>query len=561
MLLLTACMSALPTSSITTVVTTPTPPATRPATITPQPTHTPTPSATPLPPAPGLWLSPAVPVYVQVAVESLFNKGFSSAPTASLAAARIELAIAKNQPEMTELATWVYVPVVPFPTFADDITWTDVQRFWAGQPDALKELTNDGSTPTLFLAPDTLASLSVILGAPAAAAPIQVLPAGDLVERAWAARPSAWAIVPFDALEPRWKALSLDGQSVFSRTLDLAKYPLAISVSIEGDAQVTRQVQGVLNPQGRPLTNRDPAQMTVLTMTGVTALVRATAWKMEKYGMLYPSAKVRDLLREGDLLHISNEVSFAEDCPFPNPGQEDTRFCSSPRYFDLLRDLGNPIIELTGNHWLDWGVPAAQHTLDLYHQAGWSYFGGGRDLAEARQALSITHNGNNLAFLGCNPVGPAYDWATDDSPGSTPCDLDAMHSQVRGLRDAGALPIVTWQYVETYSYTPLPQQVADFRAMADAGAVIVSGSQAHQPQTFEFYHGSFIHYGLGNLFFDQMDDLGTRQEFVDRHVFYQGRHISTQLLTFLLEDYAQPRPMTPSERRQFLQTIFSASGW
>ncbi|MDP3184887.1 MAG: CapA family protein, partial [Anaerolineales bacterium] len=91
----------------------------------------------------------------------------------------------------------------------------------------------------------------------------------------------------------------------------------------------------------------------------------------------------------------------------------------------------------------------------------------------------------------------------------------------------------------------------------------VNGSQAHLPQAMEFYDGAFIHYGLGNLFFDQMDIpvAGTRREFIDRQIFYAGKYISTELLTAMLEDYARPRPMTASERTQFLQDIFSASGW
>jgi poly-gamma-glutamate synthesis protein (capsule biosynthesis protein) len=58
-----------------------------------------------------------------------------------------------------------------------------------------------------------------------------------------------------------------------------------------------------------------------------------------------------------------------------------------------------------------------------------------------------------------------------------------------------------------------------------------------------------------------MWSTATRQEFLDRHVFYDGRHISTELLTAMLEDYAQPRPMTPEERRALLEEIFNASGW
>ena len=133
--------------------------------------------------------------------------------------------------------------------------------------------------------------------------------------------------------------------------------------------------------------------------------------------------------------------------------------------------------------------------------------------------------------------------------------------RVSALREQGYLVVFTFQWPESISPYPLPDQVIDFRQAAGAGAVIVNGSQAHRPQAMEFYSGSFIHYGLGNFFFDQMHDLALRQEFVDRHVFYHGRHISTELLTAMLEDYAQPRPMTAEERGQLLEEIFRVSGW
>jgi poly-gamma-glutamate synthesis protein (capsule biosynthesis protein) len=121
--------------------------------------------------------------------------------------------------------------------------------------------------------------------------------------------------------------------------------------------------------------------------------------------------------------------------------------------------------------------------------------------------------------------------------------------------------IFTFQYLETEEYAPTGQQRVDFRAMVDAGARIVSGSQAHQPQAIEFYKNGFIHYGLGNLFFDQMYSVAVRQQFADRHIIYRGRHISTELLTFMLEDYSQPRLMSATERRDLLKAVFKASGW
>jgi poly-gamma-glutamate synthesis protein (capsule biosynthesis protein) len=129
------------------------------------------------------------------------------------------------------------------------------------------------------------------------------------------------------------------------------------------------------------------------------------------------------------------------------------------------------------------------------------------------------------------------------------------------LRSEGYLPIFTFQWNEYYQPKPSTKQKEDFRAVAEAGAVIVSGSQAHQPQAFEFVGDGLIHYGLGNLFFDQMWSIAVRQEFIDRHVFYDGVYISTEVLTAFLEDFAQPRPMTIEEREYFLGNIFSASEW
>ena len=146
-----------------------------------------------------------------------------------------------------------------------------------------------------------------------------------------------------------------------------------------------------------------------------------------------------------------------------------------------------------------------------------------------------------------------------------------LEQQIQAVKEDGYLPIVTMQYKEGYSPMVMPWQSVDFHRPAAAGAAIVSGSQSHVPLQMEFYHGAFIHYGLGNLFFGQMANQppgpglpiqpAVRYEFLDRHVIYDGRHISTELLTAMLEDYARPRPMTTDERAQILQAYFGYSGW
>ena len=301
--------------------------------------------------------------------------------------------------------------------------------------------------------------------------------------------------------------------------------------------------------------------MTVVLMTGVSALVRTTSWQMEQRGALFPAQDIGDWLRSADLTHVSNEVSFSEACPPPDPYSSALRFCSLPAHIALFEDVGVDLVELTGNHLLDWGEPAFLYTLGLYAERGWQVFGGGANQDAAVQPVLVEHNGNRLAFLGCNAAGPPADWATSLTGGAAPCRDPRLLEQVARLRADGYLPLFTYQWAESLSPRPLPDQVVAFQQAAEAGAVIVSGSQAHRPQGLGFHAGSLIHYGLGNLFFDQMHTFAYRQEFLDRHVFYQGRHISTELLSAMLEDYARPRPMQPSEREQLLREIFAVSDW
>jgi poly-gamma-glutamate synthesis protein (capsule biosynthesis protein) len=133
---------------------------------------------------------------------------------------------------------------------------------------------------------------------------------------------------------------------------------------------------------------------------------------------------------------------------------------------------------------------------------------------------------------------------------------------VRELVSEGYLPIVTFQHEEFYRWEPVEEMISDFQRMAEAGAVIVSGSQAHQPHRMEFFGNSMLRYGLGNLFFDQKGWYpDSDKAFIDRHVFYDGKYLGVELLTVQFFDYSQPVWMTPEARASLLNQLFSSSGW
>jgi len=494
-----------------------------------------------------LWVSPGLPAFLH---DTALAWGLPT--TTDRAAATISVDIAHPRPGAMRVSTWIYALVAPFPTVTDGVTSDELIAAWNGSasgPFAGQPLLMDQTTLNAFTA---------LWGQPAENA-AKALPANKLLDTAWSKMPS-WAIVPFEALEQKWKVLTVDGQSPIYKEFDPIQYALAINYRLT-----------CADPCPLPslpafeLTNRDPSVMSTLIMTGVTALVRGTATIMERKGITYPGIDIRDTLREADITHISNEIPFFDGCENPSMESGQLVFCSSPKYIDLLTDVGTDVIELTGNHFADYGPIAMKQTLDIYNKNNLPYFAGGMNIAESKKPLLMESNGNKFAFLGCNrPDVGSGPTATKNRPGAAPCDdFPAMTAQIRALAAQGYIVVTTFQWNESYNKQPASQQIRDFEMMSDAGASIVSGSQAHYSQTMEFHNNSFIHFGLGNMFFDQMDKpvYGTRREFMDRYVVYDGKLISVELLTNMLMDYSRPRPMTQDERKNFLTLYFTESGW
>lgn len=459
------------------------------------------------------------------------------------------------------VSEWIYALVAPFPTVTDGIASRDLVQFWSGsQPPELPfdELLVDGGTKAIFERLWGLASLSNV----------RVISKNDLLSSAWDKRTS-WAIIPFEKIEPQWKVIALDGQSPLEKAFNSSRYPLKVPFSVVGDPNKVPDFQSSFGARSTdpvfPATNRNADQLTTVMVTGVTALVRGTAYMMELNGMTYPAIDIGDLLRSADILHISNEISFSPTCPNPFARPENDAnliFCSKPEYIQLLEAISTDVVELTGDHFIDQDDAAMLYTIDLYDQRGWQYYGGGRTFEDGIEPALFEHHGNRIAFLGCNAKPTGYSTASATSPGAVHCDMSIMAEKVREVAAQGYQPIFTFQHLEYYSYGINPNVVDEFYQAADAGAVIVSGSQAHMPHAFEFYKGSIIHYGLGNLFFDQFkESMEQRKAFIDVHVFYGNQHIGTQLVTIQFIDLARTRFMTAEERTELLEKIFFASGW
>lgn len=298
-----------------------------------------------------------------------------------------------------------------------------------------------------------------------------------------------------------------------------------------------------------------PDRLTTMMFSGVTAIVRDTAFAVDANGTAWAASGLRGFTRRVDFFHVSNEVSFYPTCPQFEGGRPPGEFCAKDAYLDVLRDLGVDIVELSGNHNLDYGPDAYLRTLDMYQAAGMQVVSGGATLAEARQPLVFEHNGNRIALLSCNWSGPQMALATDTAPGAAFCDADWLQSEIPRLKAENDVLIVTVQYREFDQHPPTPAQQADFRWLADLGADVVLGTQAHLPQTFEFYSTArgveaFLHYGLGNIYFDQT--YFYMRAYLPELYIYDRRLIALDLPIAIIDDYGRPRTMDAHNRAHFL---------
>jgi len=497
------------------------------------------------------WLDPALPAAIREMIGEQTDLRIISSKEQAL--------ISFSSSGSNRSGTWTYLLVGPFYTSLDDIPFAELQEYWQA-----------GSTASdlfdiLILSEDTKFHLAQFWGEPKAEGLYLAAPE-DILPRIWN-NPRSLAIIPFGDLNPSYTVISIDNQNplTFRDGSDLELYPLAFPV-----------YHSITLPELLPsielenLSNYDHSKLTSVALTGVTALVRDTAAIMEDQGVLYPGLDIQDILLSADITHINNEVPFVADCPPPDPDQDSLAFCSSDKYIDLLESVGTDIVELSGDHFGDHGPEAMLHSLDLYHQFGYILYGGGKTLQEGLNPVFLEHNGNNIVFIGCNAkADERYASASSTRPGASRCDFEWMIPEIQRLAESGYLVIATMQHEEIDSFFPVALQLYDFRRLSEAGAVIVSGSQAHHPQGLEISETNFIHYGLGNLFFDQWY-LATRlpqvhlnkdKALIDFHYFYDGRYINTRLIPLQFIDNARPRPMTADEKNPFLEDIYEASKW
>ena len=128
--------------------------------------------------------------------------------------------------------TLVYALVAPFPTVTDGYLFRRIETCVGGRncSCALQR------TPVIDDMKPRAPRFTDLWGEPATSARAYIA-GGSIAGDSLVAVLPSWGIVPFDALEPKWKVLTIDGQSPIRKNFDLASYPLAVNLILQSQTE------------------------------------------------------------------------------------------------------------------------------------------------------------------------------------------------------------------------------------------------------------------------------------------------------------------------------------
>ncbi len=368
-----------------------------------------------------------------------------------------------------------------------------------------------------------------------AAGPLRVVGTVDEV----AEDRDAVAVVPVDAVTPRVRALTVDGEDPLKAGDDFAlsqpsdsRPGAVVTTTIVGDIMLARRVGDSLEQRGDP-----------------TAVFR-------------PFAK---RLSSADITVGNLESTLSMSGP---PRQGTDSFGADTSVLEGLRMAGFDLLSVASNHLGDFGNDAIVETLERLDDAGFSTVGAGADFQQAAEPLVITVHGVRVGFVATDSIGetPA---AGRNSPGTNrinapprtgPLDRQALGRVADSVRTLDADVVIALPHWGTqYTNRPEPSQRRIARALADAGVDVVVGGHPHWVQGWENIGNTTVVHSLGNFIFDMDFMRETNEGIFVEIVTRGGRVVAVEPVPYVIDARFTPRRAGADRAGDIFERIRQAS--
>ncbi len=366
-----------------------------------------------------------------------------------------------------------------------------------------------------------------------------------------------YMLIPFSAMRPEFKIVDINEVSPISPNYSQNIYPYQSSIFIRANEN-SKTIETISEQIDQYNFNQN--KLTDVMLTGTSVLGARSQFNIidSKNDNLYPVRKIADTLRSADISHVSNETSYTDRC---TQAEQTLVFCGLPSSVEMLTHMGVDVVGLTGNQLLDYGRADFLSTLELYDQNNIEYFGGGDNLESANEALIIENNGTKIAFLGYNFVGPVAIYATETRSGNVPANFTEIESEVLKAKSEADVVIVDFQWgVNTFTRDPSADVHRSFaQAAINSGADIINGVHASWVQGIEYSNDTVIFNSLGNFSFDQLFEEEVRTGMIAQHFFYNGQHITYNLIPTFINNTFQTELATEEQSKALLEEVYNYS--
>lgn len=385
--------------------------------------------------------------------------------------------------------------------------------------------------------------------------------------------PEAIGLIPWDEVNPRVKALAVDGEALLTADgADSEGYPLALENAEAPDPEKLRRVVvggDIVLDRGQSYTVIQQSLGLDFPLDGGCAAITSRTREPNPYSAAEymhqftaerraGSGVARDYLSGADLTLANLENPVVGDAVWHPEG---TTFTGDPQLLSILDQAGIDGVTLANNHILDAGVSGIRETKQYLDDAGISYAGAGTNLASAREPMVFDLGGVKLGVLSYLDV-PSYEWAwaTEATPGTAPLLEEVMREDIERLQSEVDLVLVMPHWGKEYIAEPEPYQAEMAHAAVDAGADLFVGGHAHWPKGIEVYEEKPIFYGVGNFLLDQSWSEETSTGIFAEITLYGNRPIQAKPVPFIMLDQAQPNFLLPEAGgNRALRKIYSVS--
>jgi UDP-N-acetylmuramoyl-L-alanyl-D-glutamate--2,6-diaminopimelate ligase len=297
------------------------------------------------------------------------------------------------------------------------------------------------------------------------------------------------------------------------------------TVSKPAAAMPSLSIERIFGGARSPLPdNLDPSTLRTVLVTGdIMPSRQVDAW-IRRQGPDHPFTRIAALLHQADVVIGNLEAPLVARC---RPVSQGLTFCGIPAFAEGMARAGIDVVALENNHIENFGRSGIDETKRHLEAAGVDY-------ATVDHMAVRDVRGLKIGVVAFSGVGHRFDRR----------QIAQRMERSRAIVDL-LLAVFHWGK----EYVSIPEPCAetapdDPRAIArlaiDHGADLVIGNHPHWVQGIELYRGKLIAYSHGNLVFDQLWSIETRQGVIGRYSFCDTALVDVEYLPIVIDEKIQP---------------------